>query len=638
MHSARPSDLLRQVIPPRLTGARLFMSEEGNSPDKLEGARVPKGKRIVGRVIGFVSCLLILTPAVLALLYVREFGVNVVFFDAWSMVPIFDELSSGTFRVSSLFAQSNEHRMFFPKGVELLLAGFTEYDNLTEMYLILLCFLVTLVGLLLAFRSNVIGGGLTARLALFVPVALLVFSFRQHENMLFGYQINFTFTQTFGVLTLFALYVLGRDGSRRFAFVAALVTGTLASFSTAQGLLVWPVGLLQLLVGPLERRAKKVLIPIWALVGLGEWVLYFFDYTSPKNHPSLLYVLEHPAVGMEYFLNSLGGALFWQQSSALVAGVLVAALAVGGLFLVLKERALGEYSFWVSLLLYSFLVLASVTAGRAGFGAEQALVSRYASFSILAVVGVYAILAKAALERRSSARIIPLVVLSGLVLASAAVSYGEGVEVGAREKISREKSAFILSTYESQPDQVLKQYLYPNPRVVKRRAPVLEEIGYNVFSEPGASSLPKLSDLSPVSSPAGAEVGAIKGVIGAISQGGSLVVPRGVPYVIIAGWAVDPNEKDAAGGVYVDVDGKLFPAFYGARREGIAERFGEPAYEYSGFERAIPLSEIGAGTHELSIVVVTSDGKRYYRPDQKEILKTVRPGLSAKPSRARDDE
>ncbi len=44
------------------------------------------------------------------------------------------------------------------------------------------------------------------------------------------------------------------------------------------------------------------------------------------------------------------------------------------------------------------------------------------------------------------------------------------------------------------------------------------------------------------------------------------------------------------------------------------------AYRYSGFERAIPVSEIGAGSHELSIVVLTTDRKGYYRPDQKVAL------------------
>ena len=536
-------------------------------------------------------------------------------------------------RLSDLFAQNNEHRMFFPKGFEILLGSITKYDNVAEMYVVLACFFVTLVGLLLAFRSNVVGGGFGSRLFLFVPVSLLVFGLRQHENMLFGYQINFAFTQTFGVLALFLLYVSGRDGSKKLAFAAALGSATVASFSTAQGLLAWPVGLLQLLVSPIEKPAKKVLVGVWGLVGLGEWAVYFFDYQKPKHHPSLLYVLDHPAVGTEYFLNSLGGALFWQQGSAFAGGLLVACLAVVSLLLVYKDGKLGECSFWVSLLLYSSLVLASITLGRSGFGAEQALNSRYATFSVLAVVGVYAMLAKLAFEKRSSVRMVSLVVLSACVLLSAAVSYPEGIEVGAEQKASREKAAFVLSTHETQPDQLLEQNLYPRAARVRRFAPILERLGYNVFSEPRAwDPLPPLSDLAPVASPTPSEAGAITGVIGLITRERSSVVLEGMSFITVRGWAVDVDDRDTAGGVYVDRDGKLFPAFYGDKRKKVARRLGVTAYEHSGFERAIPVSEIGAGTHELSIVVLTNDRKGYYRPNEKIAFETTRPAPPVRPS------
>lgn len=299
-------------------------------------------------------------------------------------------------------------------------------------------------------------------------------------------------------------------------------------------------------------------------------------------------------------------------------------LAAVSLLLVFKDRRLGEYSFWISLLLYSFLVLASITLGRAGFGAEQALVSRYTSFSILAVVGVYAMLTGLTLERRSKVGIVSFVVLSGFVLVSAAVSYSEGLQVGRNERVSRERSAFVLSTYGSQPDALLAEHLYPNPKRVRKYAPVLERLGYNVFSEPSQAngSPPRLSELSPVASLKSTDAGAMTNVIGLTTQGGSLVVPKEAPFIMVFGWAVDARSKDAASEVYVDVDGKLFLAFYGARRKGIAERFDAPAYEYSGFERAIPVSEIGPGKHNLTFVVLTSDREGYYRPDQRVVFET----------------
>src|SRR5918998_1714538 len=197
----------------------------------------------VNYVTRLVSYLLILLPAGLAFLYVRAFGVSVVFADAWSMVRLFDKWSSGRLGLPDLFDQHNEHRMFFPEGVELMLGSITKYDNVAEMYLVLVCFLATLVCLLLAFRASVRSWPF-----LFVPVAFLIFSFRQHENMLWGYQISFAFAQAFGVLALFLLDVLWRKRYKKLAFMAALGSATVASFSVAQGLFVWPAGLLQLAI------------------------------------------------------------------------------------------------------------------------------------------------------------------------------------------------------------------------------------------------------------------------------------------------------------------------------------------------------------------------------------------------------
>ena len=427
-----------------------------------------------------ISFVFILLPAVFALLYVRAFGVSVVFADAWSMVRLFDKWDSGTLLISDLFAPHNEHRMFFPKGVELLLGIVTKYDTLAEMYLIQGCFLVTLVILFLAFRSNAKPWPL-----LFVPISLLVFSFRQYENMLFGFQVNFAFTQTFGVLALFLLHILGRGRFKRLTFVAALGSATVASFSTAQGLFVWPVGLLQLITSPVGKRARIILIAVWGSVGLGEWVAYFTDYARPEDRPSLLFVLDHPAVGMEYFLNLLGSSLFWQQSTAFVGGLFVACLALVSLLILVRGGKLGEHSFWIALLLYSLFMLATITLGRSGvFGVWQALAPRYTTFSVLAVASVYAMLAITAFERRSIVNIVLLVSLCGVVLYSAAISYSVGTQAGGATEAARERAALVLLTYNSRPNWVLEASLGTRAKVIRERAPVLQRLGYNVFSGP----------------------------------------------------------------------------------------------------------------------------------------------------------
>jgi hypothetical protein len=235
---------------------------------------------LLSNASSFVSYFLILLPAVLALLYVRAYGVSVVYFDAWSVVRLFDKWSSGTLSPLDLLEQHNEHRMFFPKGFELLLGWITGYDNVVEMYVIQVCFLATLIILLLAFRDNV-----RAWLFIFAPVAFLIFSFRQYENILFGFQINFAFTQTFGVLALFLLYVVGHTRLGKLAFVAALGSDTIATFSTAQGLFVWPAGLLQLFLSPVEKRTKRVLISVFD-IGMGPDRLGGMDSLLRRLHES----------------------------------------------------------------------------------------------------------------------------------------------------------------------------------------------------------------------------------------------------------------------------------------------------------------------------------------------------------------
>ncbi|HET6658411.1 MAG TPA: hypothetical protein VFH16_00690 [Rubrobacter sp.] len=430
-------------------------------------------------ILAVVSWLFVLIPAALPYLYVRAFGVNVVFADAWDMVLVFRKFSSGRLTFADFYAQHNEHRMFFPKGAELLLGLLTRYNNVAEMYVVVSCFLITAAVLLVAFRREI---GLP--LIFFVPVALLIFSFRQYENMLWGFQISFAFTQTFGVLALYLLSSSSRSNFGAYAF-AALGSATIASFSTAQGLLVWPAGLLGLLLGSVAGPGKKVLVGLWGIVGVAEWVAYFVDYHTPRGHPPLLDALGHIGTAPEYFLTLLGSALFWQPEHAYAGGLVIGCLALAMFLATYGRGALREHPFWISLLFYSLFILATITLGRSGmFGVWQAAISRYTTFSILAVASVYAMLAKMVFATRASIlRTVLLIALFGTILLSAGISYRNGIEVGRAQEASRERAAHVLETYRSQPDARLAATLYPRAETVRRRAPLLERLGYNVFSE-----------------------------------------------------------------------------------------------------------------------------------------------------------
>ena len=320
------------------------------------------------KMIRFGSYLLVLLPAVFGFLYVRAYGVNLVYSDSWALVRGFAKFNAGTLGVSDLIHLHQEHWIFFPYIAILLLGTVTEWNSVAEMYLTQICLLGTLVCFLLAFRDS--NRSKPAFKSAFfplsmIPVSLLVFSFVQHQNMLGGFGVTFVFAQTFGVLALYLLYVLRYDRLRTVVFVAALGSATVASFSSVPGLCVWPAGLLLMFMSPLEKPMKKVFIGLWGLAGLGIWIAYFIVYSSPrnKNPGSVLSALADPLGGIRYFLNLLGSGLFEKQTLLpvskspllLVAGLLLTCLALINLLLIYKDRrGLGEYSFWISLLIWSF--------------------------------------------------------------------------------------------------------------------------------------------------------------------------------------------------------------------------------------------------------------------------------------------
>jgi hypothetical protein len=77
----------------------------------------------------------------------------------------------------------------------------------------------------------------------------------------------------------------------------------------------------------------------------------------------------------------------------------------------------------------------------------------------------------------------------------------------------------------------------------------------------------------------------------------------------VTGWAVDAPAHRKASAVYIDLDGHLFPAFYGSERRDVAAASKEPAYGNSGFRGQIS----GApGSHKVSLRIVNAEGTGYY--------------------------
>jgi hypothetical protein len=375
----------------------------------------------------------------------------------------------------------------------------------------------------------------------------------------------------------------------------------------------------------MQKSVKRTLAVVWALIGAAEWVLYFFDFSNPGGR-SLSYVLSVPVVAAKYFLTLAGGTLFWRLDYALLGGAFVLALAAIALFLIYSGDRLGDYSFWIAVLSFVALFMLAATVGRVEFGVPQAIASRYVNFTILLPISVYAIFAKLTLERGGLVVAGFLVAISALILVSLPTSYERGIQEGISTRESREMDALILSNYKSEPGEILATLVpqlnaveegkFPLSKIVsrtKKRAALLDRLDYNVFAGPQErSELPPLSELSPLNSSTLANVDRIERVR-VKGPDKTVAVPPGEVVVDVTGWAVDAEAEKPAGGVYVRMNGRLFPAFYGLKQGGVAQQFGVPAYSRSGFEAAVSVLGAGPGTHELDLFVLSHDRKSYYR-------------------------
>lgn len=170
--------------------------------------------------------------------------------------------------------------MYFPRFIMIILGHLTKYNVVAEMYFIQLLLLGSLAILFFVLRRQ-FSSRLSGRFFLwFLPVPFLVFSLRQHVNLLFGFQIQQALVLFLGLLSFFLIEHLRDPSSVRWMsgiFAGAVLSTFLVSFSSAGGLLVWPVAVLQLLLLGLERGRLKRLLLLWSGCGVATWCLYFYN-------------------------------------------------------------------------------------------------------------------------------------------------------------------------------------------------------------------------------------------------------------------------------------------------------------------------------------------------------------------------
>ncbi len=429
--------------------------------------------------------ILSLLPILFYFTYLLAYGVNVPFGDDWEIVSLMGHFYAGNLRFAQLWAQHNENRMLIPYLLFIGLYRLTSFNVKAAMVasgifltLSFICFS------LIFFKRRSFSWK-------FLPLPFLFFNFADTQNILWGFQMAW---QLVSFCFFASVACLEESGENKTAFAAAIFFAVLASFSSFQGLFVWPAGLIYLLFNHFSLGQRK----IWISAALLSGIIYFTGFSfHSTGGPSLIYSLTHPLAVLRYLLIISGGI------SALPTRTLDLSFFITRGFLGLFILGAGFLSTFVATLeskkdkafllpasmgVFSLLFFIFASIGRAGFGVGQALETRYSLYGIFLLIAIYLTLLEKVKVSKEKFLFFFRTFLIALAL-QVTTSLRWGIMEGKNRFLFALKGQEILLNYLVVSPKLILIYLYPRPNEIPPRAAILEKYHLSVFSSWQSRSL-----------------------------------------------------------------------------------------------------------------------------------------------------
>jgi hypothetical protein len=419
--------------------------------------------------------LVILAPPVVLLYLIFIYGLNVPVWDQWDFVPLLEKLYSGKIAFSQLWAQHNEHRLFFPKIIMLIMAYITHWDIRYELYANVALAGAALLFLYSLWRKSIRG---PVPLFLLAILSMIIFSPAQWENWTWGWTIQIWLSVWATVASIWAM-----QKERLKGLILAIASAIVASYSFNNGILTWIV----LLLMAIQQRRSKREIMILLSASTGVIAAYYYSYRIPAHHLSFLHFILHPLEFLRYVLAYLGLPLGGgDMNLSAVFGIAITIIALMALNDIRRysRDEMKKLLPWLALALYAFLSACATAVGRLEFG----LSSRYITISNMFLISGLAIVVswlKFHIENHDH-----LARISGpffkfasvLCLAGYALSFFQGyLEMGDRyERLKTGMSA--IRKVETASDEQL-ELLYPQADIIRKRVPILRAWRLSLFKD-----------------------------------------------------------------------------------------------------------------------------------------------------------
>jgi hypothetical protein len=401
-------------------------------------------------------------PVVAYFWFINRYALDVLYYDSWSNIYLI-------WHPFDLWNQHNENRMFFPNIMVVLLDYTIHFNTVTEEFLSGVM-LVTATGLFIGAHKQ---RSPATPWLLYCPLALVMLSWVQAGSTLWGFQLAWYLI----MLALAAsLFLLDRPDLTRLVLAAAIASAVVGSYSSLQGLLIWPAGLLLLWQ---RRRSPKVLL-VWTGSAVVAVALYFFHFSYSQTYSDRSYLTGHLGATLKLFFYVLGdafGAKTFDDTGThipnapdasttvvIVLGVAVFALAVWvvAVYGLRRDETSGS-PLGVAMVCFGVLYAASISLGRISpipidlAGGP----SRYTVFSLLVVAGSYVAVLNRPVQRarRSYLVLRPVVVASVCLLV--VLGTWVGLEYGPYWHQREVAMADITANLNRVPDSLVDQAMFP---------------------------------------------------------------------------------------------------------------------------------------------------------------------------------
>jgi hypothetical protein len=304
----------------------------------------------------------------------------------WDEWALFDHLATHPgWSWAWLWAQHNEHRILVPK---LFFLADVHLFHGTQVFLLASIFAtqllqVTLLSYSLWKLGRMRGAAWRTGTGL---IAYCILCPTQQENLTSGFQLQFVLPAAMATLAVLSFLLFSREPEERARpelLWLASAAATIATWSLANGMLLWPLLLLAALLLA-STRSTWLLLLLFSAANIG---LYLYHYRRPSPTSGVLPSF-HDLGHFLRFVAIYFGSTFVRHSSGRIALIAGAAGLCAGLIVVvrllLQRGTRSLLALELSLLMLLCIATAAITAsGRLSLGLEQATASRYQTFALL---------------------------------------------------------------------------------------------------------------------------------------------------------------------------------------------------------------------------------------------------------------